>query len=326
MDAVFNILYDLFNRFAPQNMQRLLKERIIKSIEDDGYDIVKRRDNNSLSVLLETLLQVKDSGKARTEDELKEKGKVFSSALEALVVPEHLAFSWGDRLLTLDKSFALLNEDAKFINLFSEINGKYKYDQYDGSDGIAWRLNTLVWGARAAMEIEGDFVECGVFRGDMSYIVCQMLDFESLDRQFYLYDTFSGFDPAYSSAEDYPDNPNFFNYVHDIYNEESLETRVRNRFDGYSNVNVIKGTVPESLSDSAPEKISFLHIDLNSPKAEVGALEKLFDRVQSGGVIIFDDYGWTVFRKQRIAEDAFMARHNYKILELPTGQGLVIKR
>ena len=31
-------------------------------------------------------------------------------------------------------------------------------------------------------------------------------------------------------------------------------------------------------------------------------------------------------RAQKLAEDAFMAKRGYKILELPTGQGLLIKR
>jgi hypothetical protein len=33
-----------------------------------------------------------------------------------------------------------------------------------------------------------------------------------------------------------------------------------------------------------------------------------------------------MFRKQKEAEDDFMHRHDHEILELPTGQGLVIRR
>jgi O-methyltransferase len=55
-------------------------------------------------------------------------------------------------------------------------------------------------------------------------------------------------------------------------------------------------------------------------------LERLFDRVLTGGVVVFDDYGWKMFHKQKEAEDAFMRSRGYGILELPTGQGLVVKR
>lgn len=74
-----------------------------------------------------------------------------------------------------------------------------------------------------------------------------------------------------------------------------------------------------------PERIAYLHIDLNSANAKISVLEVLFDRVVSGGVIVFDDYGWKSFSRQREAEDRFMAERGYRILELPTGQGLVIK-
>ncbi|MEM7651983.1 MAG: TylF/MycF/NovP-related O-methyltransferase, partial [Pseudomonadota bacterium] len=93
----------------------------------------------------------------------------------------------------------------------------------------------------------------------------------------------------------------------------------------FPKVHVIQGAVPESFSQGMPEKISFLHIDMNNADAEVGALEQLFDRVVDGAVILFDDYGWLGYREQKVAEDAFMAARGYQIVELPTGQGMVIK-
>lgn len=69
-----------------------------------------------------------------------------------------------------------------------------------------------------------------------------------------------------------------------------------------------------------------MHIDMNSAAPEIGALELLFDRVAPGGIVIFDDYGWLLHAKQKEAEDRFMAERGHKILELPTGQGLLIKR
>jgi hypothetical protein len=55
-------------------------------------------------------------------------------------------------------------------------------------------------------------------------------------------------------------------------------------------------------------------------------LERLFDRVLPGGIVVFDDYGWKMFHEQKQAEDDFMRRRGYEVLELPTGQGLVVKR
>jgi O-methyltransferase len=41
---------------------------------------------------------------------------------------------------------------------------------------------------------------------------------------------------------------------------------------------------------------------------------------------VFDDYGWTGYRDQKAAADAFMRANALAVLELPTGQGLVVKR
>jgi hypothetical protein len=40
--------------------------------------------------------------------------------------------------------------------------------------------------------------------------------------------------------------------------------------------------------------------------------------------VLLDDYGWYAYRAQKRAEDAFFAAQGYKVLELPTGQGLVV--
>ena len=105
----------------------------------------------------------------------------------------------------------------------------------------------------------------------------------------------------------------------------TLYDTVKERFAGFSRVHVTQGRVPDILHEIAPEKISYLHLDLNNAAAELGALEFLFDRIVPGGSIVFDDYGWYAYRAQKEAEDAFLNPRNYRVLELPTGQGLLIK-
>jgi predicted O-methyltransferase YrrM len=105
----------------------------------------------------------------------------------------------------------------------------------------------------------------------------------------------------------------------------SLCDAVRARFKGLDNVRIVQGEVPKSLAGTAPETIAFLHIDMNNAAAEVGALDALWDRVVPGGAVVFDDYGWNGYTPQKEAEDAFLAARGYSVLELPTGQGLVIK-
>jgi len=236
----------------------------------------------------------------------------------------HLSVSWGDRLLTLDKSAGFMAEPA-FDAALRSIRGNHVYDQYGGPDGIAWRLNTLCWAARRALQVGGDFVECGVFKGDMAYVVAQTIGAARIPR-FWLYDSFAGFSPELSSDTDFPDNPGFIGFANRFYAADGLYESVRDRFAPYPNFVVVKGFLPQALEGRAPERIGYLHVDLNSPRAEIAVLDRLFDRVVPNGVIVFDDYGWKGFRKQKEAEDAFMRARDHEILELPTGQGLVVKR
>jgi len=237
---------------------------------------------------------------------------------------DHCSVSWGDRLLTLDKS-ADFKEEPSFAKAFAAIRGSHQYDQYEGPDSIAWRLNTLVWAGRYALRTGGDFVECGTFKGDMAWVVLQTIGAERI-RRFWLFDSFEGFSADYSSSEDFPENPGFLDFANGFYRQPGLYEYVRERFAPFANVTLIKGFLPEALDATTPDRIGFLHIDLNSPRAEIAVLERLFDRVLPGGVIVFDDYGWKMFHKQKEAEDDFMRRKGYEILELPTGQGLVAKR
>jgi O-methyltransferase len=237
----------------------------------------------------------------------------------------HDAVSWGDRMLTLDKSFGFM-ADPRSRGAYEAIRGSHYYDQYGGEHTIAWRLNTLCWAARRALRTGGAFVECGVFKGDMSWVVGEVVGFERIPAM-YLFDSFEGFSPRWSSPEDYPANSGYLDFANGIYRADgTLHEAVRARFAAHQNVSVVKGFLPEALEGVETGRIGLLHVDLNAPRAEVAVIEALYDRIVPGGMIVLDDYGWAVFHRQKEAHDELAARLGYDILELPTGQGLVVRR
>jgi O-methyltransferase len=251
--------------------------------------------------------------------------QTFDLALRMLVRPFHHSLFWGDRLLTLDKSAGFLT-DQSFRTALAQADSSTGANQYASPDGIAWRYNTLVWAARTCLGLPGDFVECGVYRGDMTWMITQTVDMHTAGKKFYLYDTFAGLDPRYPSEFVSSKAQDFAQFSASEYQAEDIEGYVRKRFLTMDYVVVSKGVVPDVLHQIAPERIAFMHLDMNSPKAEAGALEMLFDRVSPGGIIVFDDYGWKQFEKQKESADRFMASRGQLIMELPTGQGLMIKR
>ena len=253
----------------------------------------------------------------------KEAATVFDAAVK-IIATHHNGVFWGDRMLTLDKS-AAFSENARFLNAVATANSSTGENQYASPHGIRWRYQTLIWAGRQALKVPGDFIECGVYEGDMSWVLTEMIDLPSNGRRMFLYDTFAGFSRILSSTDDYPSTPNFFEHADADYRRSSIHQFVVNRFSGKPYVKVIKGIVPDVLHEVAPERVAFLHVDMNSAAPELAALEFLWDRISPGAPIIFDDYGWMMFRKLRESADAFMSSRGETILELPTGQGLVIK-
>lgn len=182
-----------------------------------------------------------------------------------------------------------------------------------------WRLHVLTWAASCVRELHGDYVECGAFDGFTAAVITAYLDFASdAERTYYLYDTFAGLSERYASEHELLRNE-FFRRFPDVYD------RCRARFAGMQNVRIVKGVVPDVLEECAPRQIAFLHIDLNCARAERGALDVLFDRVTPGGFVILDDYGRLEFRAQQEMADAFVRARGERILELPTGQGVIMR-
>ncbi len=215
----------------------------------------------------------------------------------------------ADNLIAFDRNLTFLS-DPRFSGAFTRNSNSTQ------ENSIAWRLHVLTWAAQQALKVPGDYVECGVLYGHCMAVVAAYLDFAKLDRTLYLYDTFEGIPPEFNSE----------NRSQEYFDElKSIASVVRERFAPYPNVNIVEGIVPHTFAQTCPDKIAFLHIDMNSSASEIAALNHLYDRVSPGGFIIFDDFGWSAYQAQTIAELAFMAERKQHILELPTGQGLLIK-
>ena len=59
--------------------------------------------------------------------------------------------------------------------------------------------------------------------------------------------------------------------------------------------------------------------------SEIAALEYFWDKLRLGAPVVLDDYGKAKFVEQKRAMDAFAARRGVKLLNLPTGKGLLLK-
>lgn len=189
-----------------------------------------------------------------------------------------------------------------------------------------WRVHVGLWSASLASKLEGDFVEAGVNKGFLSSAIMESLDWDSQNRMFYLLDTFAGINLTYVTEEEKK-----LGIVER--NQQDLDrgfyaidaSSVINNFSQWKNVNIIVGSIPETLNQITAKKIAFLHVDLNCAMPEVATVRNLWDRIVAGGVILLDDYAFIGYETQKHAMDRLAKELNVSILSLPTGQGLIIK-
>jgi len=187
-----------------------------------------------------------------------------------------------------------------------------------------WRVHIGLWAARTALNLEGDFVECGVNRGFLSSAIMDYLDWDNTGKTFYLLDTFAGLDERHLLQENSAGiDRNKKHLDLGFYVNDSQS--VRANFSEWRNVNIIQGPVPDTLKQITATKLAYLHLDMNSAPPEVAAFTELWQRLVSGAVILMDDYAFIGYEAQKRAMDQAAAVKGVVIASLPTGQGLVLK-
>lgn len=163
--------------------------------------------------------------------------------------------------------------------------------------------------------IDGDLVECGVWKGGNILGMCEYLNYNNiLNRKVWAYDTFKGMTPPEDVDID-KDNRFAKDIVHEpIFFCESPLEEVKNNVSKSSfpkeNIEYIVGDVSETLDieENLPKKISLLRLDTDWYKSTRKELEILYPRLSIGGILIVDDYGhWKGSRK---AVDEYFANTN----------------
>jgi Macrocin-O-methyltransferase (TylF) len=185
-----------------------------------------------------------------------------------------------------------------------------------------WRTHVALWCASLALTLGGDFVECGVCRGMLSSSIMRYLDWNSVDRRFFLFDTFTGLDETQVTEEEIAAG-NLANF-REMYKEDLYINAVKN-FAEFRNVKIVRGSVPSTLSTADIGMVAYLSLDMNNATPEIAAVNYFWDKLQPGAPILLDDYGFVRYEIQKRAFDQWAEQHGVQILALPTGQGLIVK-
>lgn len=173
------------------------------------------------------------------------------------------------------------------------------------------RLYATIMACRYAVErgIEGDFVECGVWRGGNSVLAAGVFRALNADKSVLLFDTFAGMTAPTADDVNFRGEvaaAKFKTSQRGGYNEwcyapmEEVGANFQKAGLLSDRIKFIKGDVATTLADpgNLPPKISVLRLDTDWYESTKAELEILYPRLTTGGILILDDYGhWGGARK-----------------------------
>ena len=205
--------------------------------------------------------------------------------------------------------FKLLSfyKDKQVVDLIKEIKKEVDFAFYPYE---AFMIYSIV---KTQTSLEGDLAEVGVYQGGSAKLICET----KKEKKLYLFDTFTG-------LPDVSDDDTHFGEKHWYDNEfantsvESIEKLLKK----YDNVNIVKGTFPESGKEIIDKKFCFVHLDVDLYRSTIDSLRFFFPKMIPGGIILIHDYHSDGIQK---AFREFKTENNIHIVELTGSQAMIIK-
>ncbi|HEY3728965.1 MAG TPA: TylF/MycF/NovP-related O-methyltransferase [Solirubrobacteraceae bacterium] len=214
--------------------------------------------------------------------------------------------------------FSPFIEDAEFTARYDEMASDW-FVGYRAD--VRWRMWLLTRLAGQCSRLPGNFAEFGVYRGGCAFMVLATVGLAA-DRKLYLFDTFAGIPDAHLG-----DRERSLDLAgrHGDTSVEYVEWRLAR---WREQIQICAGDVFETLPLADTGPLAFAHVDLNSAAPTRRVLEYAYQRLVSGAIVVFDDYGygWDDCADERAAIDDFFGDMRESVVALPTGQGLVIKQ
>jgi len=220
----------------------------------------------------------------------------------------------GDYLpYTRNHPYASYTYSPWFEKWFSDILKPIRNNTLVSED----RCFTIHMFSKHCKHLDGDFAECGVYKGGTSFLISLILKDESNKKQLHLFDTFSGMpksankDKSHHKEGDYKDTT--VNAVKDFLKE-------------FSFIKFHPGLIPETFESVKNKKFAFVHIDVDIYQSMKDCCEFFYERMTKGGIMIFDDYGFQGYElAAKKAVDDFFSRKLEIPITLRNGQCLVLK-
>ncbi len=223
-------------------------------------------------------------------------------------------------------------------NIFNSWANRFGFKLY--RPNLVWQQDPgflqaqMQWGAIAGMpadrryflfnlmrrlkKIDGDTADIGVRFGSSSFFILSGLADPA--RTHLVFDSFEGL------SEPAPEDSGGGKRTKWTKGKLAVDESVtRKNLSMFSNVEYYKGWIPARYTEVAGRRFAFVHIDVDLYQPTKDSLEFFYDRVTPGGVIVSDDYGVDSCFGARKAVDDFFADKRETVINIPTGQCLIVK-
>lgn len=217
-------------------------------------------------------------------------------------------------------------------NLY-DINRKFEYENgfYATADPTRFsKFVTHLEFFRQTSNVRGEIVEFGIFKGNSFFRWIKFRDLleQTGSRKVIGFDIFgdfpeAGFEGDKSKRDAFVAETNggksiSYEEINELLHAQNL----------HKNVEIIKGDILKTLDDylemNPHLKISLLHIDVDLYEPTKHVLEKLYDKVTTGGIIIFDDYG-AFAGTNKAVDDFFAGKAEVKKLPYSNAISYIVK-
>lgn len=165
----------------------------------------------------------------------------------------------------------------------------------------------------------GALLEVGVWRGGTGALIAKRAQSLGIPDPVYLCDTFEGvvkaggLDSAYKGGE------------HADTSVEVVEDLLKTL--DVHNAQVLKGIFPDETAQKIPEgPIRFCHIDVDVYQSAKEVLEWVWPRLSSGGMVVFDDYGFRATSGVTRLVDEERGKDDNIVIHNLNAHGIIIKR
>ena len=217
----------------------------------------------------------------------------------------------------LSKLLYVINSDKNYYFIDPTANWFYdnNFQPTDINDAFYLsRMKNLREILKLTTNLDGDYLEFGVYTGRSSKIICEFIDDKKTSQKFYGFDSFKGLSEPSKKDGNYWENSDL----------STSKKMAEEKLKDFSFANLIEGWLPDSLQGLISDKIAFVHFDLDLYEPTIQTLSLIYDKIVNGGVIVFDDYGFETCPGVTQAVNEFFNKD--EIINLASGGTFIVKK